>query len=295
MVTNDVPFPSFDIKRLQLDALVNKRKLKPKYQNDRTDLSVQKNLEQELISIISPRKTDDIEEVEVEEEVDAEEEEEEEEEEEVEVEEEVEEDVEEEVEDDVEEEKEKEDEKDIIVEKATLPKQPSLPSEQTNYFDYVNEPEPDDDVDEKEDILWSLKKLQKYHRLKDMPHYNKFTPVDDLKKLLKDVKRETLLDESVSRTKQYMHVFWIATEYVCTNHLSINLTGFANHEMQNIKEYEKIFVEMNEKSYLNWAKSIPPELQLAVLFFTNVAIYAFGRRGVEPHSGGMRGPSRLDF
>lgn len=162
--------------------------------------------------------------------------------------------------------------------------------------------------EERSDIIWSLKKLKKSHDIKTFPHYDEFTSIDDLKRILKEVKREVILDENINSTKSLLTMGWLGLEKVCTCYLSIDLTGFAQHELQHMNEYHKILVEMGERSYLNWTQDLPPEIRLLCLMLmnaflfhakkSNMAGFVFDKLGFfnkppDNNESEMRGPSKI--
>lgn len=159
-------------------------------------------------------------------------------------------------------------------------------------------------MEEKSDILWSLKKLKRYYTGKSFPHYDEFTSINDLKRILKEVKREAILDENVNQTRQYITMVWFALEKVCTEYLSIDLSGFTAYETQHMNEYQKVLVEIGERSYLNWSEGFPPELKLVYLMLTHAALFHVKKNttnfvdfinilDTKQNQGEMRGPSRI--
>lgn len=156
--------------------------------------------------------------------------------------------------------------------------------------------------EERSDILWSLKKLKRYQNIKSFPHYDEFTPLNDLKRILKEIKREAILDENVNQTRQYMMMGWFGLEKICTEYLSIDLSGFTAYETQNMNEYEKVLVELGERSYLNWSEGFPPEFKLLYLMVSHAALFHVKKstsltnliNTFDPKkSGEMRGPSKI--
>jgi hypothetical protein len=181
---------------------------------------------------------------------------------------------------------------------------------QPSIYDY-DEDEEDEEKDtreqqeeERSDILWSLKKLKKHYDPKKFPHYDEFTSTSTLKRILKEIKREVILDENVNQTRQWLVMGWWAMEKVGTEYLSIDLSGFTAYETQNMNEYQKVLVEIGERSYLNWSEGFPPELKLLFLMLTHAALFHVKKKATSftdvlnlfdtrGHGGEMRGPSRI--
>ena len=151
-----------------------------------------------------------------------------------------------------------------------------------------------------------LKKTQKQH---DFPHYDQFTSTDELKRILREVKRETILDENVNHSKQILTMVWWGLEKLGTEYLSIDLSGFTAHEAQNMGDYHKALVELGERSYLNWSEGAPPEVKLLYIIITHAAVFhimkdtsksisdvmnLFGKEP-EKKTGSMKGPTQMFF
>jgi hypothetical protein len=194
-------------------------------------------------------------------------------------------------------------------EKYELPeekeKEPEIQQEDDE-SEYEDDDVPDERqvLEERSDLLWSLKKLKRYHDNKNFPHYDNFTSTSELKRILKEVKREAILDENVNQTRQYITMIWFALEKVCTEYLSIDLSGFTAYETQHMNDYQKVLVEIGERSYLNWSDGFAPELKLVYLMLTHAALFHVKKNTTNfvdfvniidsnKNPGEMRGPSKL--
>jgi hypothetical protein len=191
---------------------------------------------------------------------------------------------------------------------------PEIPKQTEHHHyaesEYEDEDEDENDkefqdqlVEERNDILWSLKKLKRYCDNSKFPHFDEFTSTTDLKRILKEVKREAILDENVNQTRQYITMLWFALEKVCTEYLSIDLSGFTAYETQHMNDYQKVLVEIGERSYLNWSEGFPPELKLVYLMLTHAALFHVKKNSKNfsdfiniidsKNHGEMRGPSKI--
>jgi hypothetical protein len=129
-----------------------------------------------------------------------------------------------------------------------------------------------DIIDRRQDLLWSLKKFQLYQP-NVVPSYNEFTSTEELEKILKNVKRESILKENINESKKYITFLWFGLEKVATQYLSIDLSGFTAHEAQHMDEYHKVLLELGERSYLNWSEGIPPEIKLIYIMLSHAGTF----------------------
>jgi hypothetical protein len=150
--------------------------------------------------------------------------------------------------------------------------QKSDPIEDPEEIEYNEEPDVPVNINRRADLLWSLKKFQLY-QANVVPSYNEFTSTEELEKILKEVKRESILKENINESKKYITFLWFAIEKLCTQYLSIDLSGFTSHEAQHMDEYHKVLLELGERSYLNWSDGLPPEIKLVYIMLSHAGTF----------------------
>lgn len=151
--------------------------------------------------------------------------------------------------------------------------------------------------DERSDLLWTLRKIKSQYVGSDFPEYNFCTSNSELKRILKYVEREINLEENKVNTKRVITMLWHCIEQVCTQYLSIDMSGFAFYESQHMNEYEKIISDMSERPYLTWRQTLSPELQFVVLLLMHSATFVYQKNSnsktaneTKENIGLMRGP-----
>uniref|UniRef100_A0A6C0JSF1 Uncharacterized protein n=1 Tax=viral metagenome TaxID=1070528 RepID=A0A6C0JSF1_9ZZZZ len=206
--------------------------------------------------------------------------------------------------------------------------EPNIKKEHSNHYgfrrdvkeQYDNDQDDQDDIEsvneeeikkkkeeERSDILWMLKKLKKVcENPEEYPQFDEYTPTVELEKILREVRRETLLNEHVSYTKQMLAFGWSSIECIATQYLSIDLSGFTAHEAKNIKDYNRILLEIGERDYLSWSENLPPELRLLFMTLQHAFIFSVMKKNPKgmadvtnffstpnTQSGEMKGPSKI--
>lgn len=160
--------------------------------------------------------------------------------------------------------------------------------EEEEVYDEEIEDEDDEDMvspeekeeNEKQEYVWRFKILKKQYSKTHpgkIPEFNEYSDIQIMKSTYNSIVKELYLDDSVDSYRTYLFGAWVAMEYLCTQWLGIDIEGFAVQQMNMMDKYEKMLVELGEKSYSRWASSIPVEARLLGLVIFNVLIFYIGK------------------
>lgn len=154
----------------------------------------------------------------------------------------------------------------------------------------------DRDSENRDEMMWQIKKLRKQHKDIDIPPVDELTSTSSLASVLRNVIREVNFHEKTEASRNALMMFLVALEYFGTQYASLNISGFAMTQMNNMNDYEKFLIDMSEKGYMSWSDKTAPELKLIVVLFKNLLFYLAGdkasTREMEYHDARykMRGP-----
>ncbi len=145
---------------------------------------------------------------------------------------------------------------------------------------------------------WRFRILRKKYKQANIPNYNQHSDLDMMKRDYERIVRELQLDDSVETYKQYLFGGFMAIELVCTQFIGVDLGGFTALQSRMMPKYERMLIELGEKSYTTWGSSLPVEirligfviLQAGIFFLAKVIADKFGETGGDLFKGFMGQP-----
>jgi len=144
--------------------------------------------------------------------------------------------------------------------------------EMMNLDDYNNE---DVNEDSKRELLFKFDLLKKSYPNSSYT-IPEFTIHSDYNSMLKaydlTIKRLSL-DNSVEQYKTYLIGGFMGCEFVLGHFFNLDMQGFSQQQIVNMHSYEKLLIEIGEKSYMPEGSRWPVEVRLLVLVITNAAFF----------------------
>lgn len=114
----------------------------------------------------------------------------------------------------------------------------------------------------KEEMIWRFRILKKKYKNANIPEFNEHSDLALMKRTYDRTLKDLTLDDSVSSYKTYLTGGFMAIEFLGTKFLNIDLMGFTSAQMIMMEKYERLLIELGEKSYLEWGNKFPIELRL---------------------------------
>ena len=141
---------------------------------------------------------------------------------------------------------------------------------------------------EKDDLLFKFMVLRRQYPNVEIPEFTEHSDMNTMTRIYEQIIRRVSLDSSVDNYKQYMVGGFMVLEWVSTNWLGIDLSGFTQQQTKMMNRYERLLVELGEKNYSTMGSRFPVEVRLiffiifnAGLFYVQKMIFSGGEGGTN--------------
>ena len=138
----------------------------------------------------------------------------------------------------------------------------------------INEQE---DEDAKRELLFKFDLLRKSYPISNIPEYSIHTDLSVIKKSYDDCVRRLSLDSTVEDYKKYLVYGFMGCEFVFGNFLGLDMQGFTQQQIVSMSSYEKLLIEMGEKSYVPSGSKWSVEIRLLFLIIMNAAFFLISK------------------
>lgn len=106
-----------------------------------------------------------------------------------------------------------------------------------------------------------------------IPQFTEFSDYDEMRLAYDSAIRRLALDGSVDNYKTYLIMGFYLIEFGGTKFLKLPFSGFASEQIKGMNKYERLLVELGEKSYLQPDSNWPVELRLLGVLVMNAGLF----------------------
>lgn len=130
-----------------------------------------------------------------------------------------------------------------------------------------------EEEDAKREMLFKFDLLKKSYPNSSIQEYSIHTDYETMKKSYDATVRRLSLDSSVESYKTYLIGGFMACEYVLGNFFNFDMQGFTQQQILSMNSYEKLLIELGEKSYVPTGSKWPVELRLLFMIIINAVFF----------------------
>lgn len=130
-----------------------------------------------------------------------------------------------------------------------------------------------DEEDAKRELLFKFDLLRKSYPTAIIPDYTIHTDYHTMKKSYDDTVRRLSLDSTVENYKTYLIYGFMGCEFLFGNFMGFDMEGFTRQQILQMNSYEKLLIELGEKSYVPTGSKWPIELRLLFTIIMNAAFF----------------------
>lgn len=127
--------------------------------------------------------------------------------------------------------------------------------------------------DAKRELLFKFDLLRKSYPASAIAEYSIHTELNTMQKSYNDTVRRLSLDSSVENYKTYLVYGFMGCEFIFGNFLGFDMQGFTQQQIVSMNSYEKLLIELGEKSYVPSGSKWPIELRLLFMIIMNAAFF----------------------
>jgi hypothetical protein len=155
----------------------------------------------------------------------------------------------------------------------------------------INQPSRTDaeEEDGKREMLFKFDLLKKSYPGSNIPEYTIHTDYNTLEKSYSDVVRRLSLDSSVESYKTYLVYGFMGCEFLFGNFLGFDMQGFTQQQIISMNSYEKLLIELGEKSYVPTQSKWPVEVRLLFMIIMNAAFFIVSKMMMKKTGSNLMG------
>jgi hypothetical protein len=133
--------------------------------------------------------------------------------------------------------------------------------------------EEQNEEDLKRELLYKFEILKKSYSNVNLPEFTIHSDYTSMLKTYEMTVKKVTLDSNVDNYKTYLIYGFMGVEFVLGNWFKFDMQGFTQQQIVSMNSYEKLLIELGEKSYVPQASNWPVEVRLLFAILLNAGFF----------------------
>ena len=127
--------------------------------------------------------------------------------------------------------------------------------------------------DMKRELLFKFDLLRKSYKNAHIPEFNMFSDYEDMKRSYDSTVKQLSIDTSIDSYKTYLIGGFMLVEFVLGNWFNFDMQGFTQQQITTMNSYDRLLIELGEKSYVDEESQWPVEVRLLGMIVMNAGFF----------------------